>query len=92
MLFAMRLLDQLSTVSRMYCGAVGISRARVATVIFNHGAKFELIDQGRDINTRTFETAMAWFSAHWPTDLAWPDGIDRPESEKVATAAQEAAP
>jgi hypothetical protein len=88
----MQLLDQLSTVSRTYCAAVGISRARVATIIFNHGAKFDLIDQGRDINTRTFETAMAWFSANWPDGLDWPEGIDRPASGSSVTAAQEATP
>ncbi|HWJ71908.1 MAG TPA: hypothetical protein VNX29_01965 [Kaistia sp.] len=80
----MTLLDQLRLVSTTYCSAVGRSRARVATLIFDHGAKFDLIDQGRDIHTRTFEKALAWFFAHWPEGLAWPEGVLVPAEEDVA--------
>lgn len=80
----MQLLDQLSLVANTYCAAVGLSRARVATIIFDHGAKFDLIDQGRDINTRTFEKALSWFSANWPAGLDWPADVPRPQPAEAA--------
>lgn len=85
----MMLLDQLIAVSNAYCAASRLSRARVATIVFDQGAKLDQIAAGRDIQTRTFEKAMAWFSANWPDGLAWPEGVPRPV---VSALAAEASP
>ncbi|HEV7284032.1 MAG TPA: hypothetical protein VGN75_04175 [Kaistia sp.] len=80
----MRLLEQLTSVMMTYSNATGLSLARISTLVFNHGAKFELLQKGSDINTRSFERAMLWFSAHWPDDQAWPEGVARPVVEEAA--------
>lgn len=33
---------------------------------------------GRDMNTRTYESAMQRFADIWPADLAWPTDVPRP--------------
>lgn len=55
-----------------------MSRARLSTLLFNDGKALARISTGKDVTTRTFESAMAWFSANWPTGLNWPEGIERP--------------
>lgn len=71
--------QQLLKVSDGYATAVGLSRARVSTIVLNRGATLDAIAGGTaDVTTGTFERAMAWFSAHWPAGAAWPEGIERP--------------
>ncbi|HEV7284713.1 MAG TPA: hypothetical protein VGN75_07630 [Kaistia sp.] len=79
----MKLLDQLTSVMTEYSAATGLSLARISTLVFNHGAKFELLQQGSDINTRSFERAMCWFSTNWPDTRPWPACVPRPEGEVV---------
>lgn len=61
-----------------FCAATGRSKSRVATVIFNDGKKFGLIEAGGDVGTKVFERALRWFADNWPADTAWPEGVDRP--------------
>lgn len=77
----MTLLDQLTAVMVDYSAATGLSLARISTLVFNHGSKFELLQRGGDINTRTFESAMFWFSDNWPATRPWPEKVARPEKE-----------
>ena len=69
--------DQLIAVADAYCLAVGLSRARVATIVFNAGAALDRIAAGRDLKTGSWERAMRWFSDHWPDGAEWPEGIER---------------
>lgn len=78
------LTSDLITVSDLYCAARGLSRARVSTLIFNAGKTLDGIAEGRDLGTRSFERAMAWFSANWPEGRIWPEGIERPEAGAFA--------
>ncbi len=76
---AMNLIANILAVANAYCGHTGLSRSRVATIVFNDGKKLDLIARGADLNTRRYEKAMLWFSANWPEALAWPTGIERPK-------------
>lgn len=71
--------EQLLDVSDRFCRHVGRSRSRISTLAFGDGLRLDGIAAGRDLNTRSFERAMAWFSANWPEGLAWPEEIARPE-------------
>lgn len=60
--------------------------------VFNDGKRIVDIRDGSDVGVRRLARAMAWFSAHWPADLAWPAAIARPlpipqDADRVATAA-----
>lgn len=69
----------LITTSDAYCAAVGLSRSRVSTLVFNDGKGLDRIAGGGDLNTRSFEKAMLWFAFNWPLGTAWPEGVERPE-------------
>jgi len=74
----MKLTDQLLAVAVKYCEAVRLSRGRVSTLVFGDGMRLDGIASGKDLNTRSYEKAMLWFSSNWPDALPWPDGIERP--------------
>lgn len=83
----MTLKQQLLLVSDAYAAAVGLSRARVSTIVLNRGATLEAIADGRaDVTTGTFEKAMRWFSANWPADLPWPDDVPFPQDASASPA------
>lgn len=61
-----------------YCGATGRSRARVSTLIWDHGARAARIAAGAGYTVRTRDRGVRWFSDHWPEGAEWPDDIPRP--------------
>jgi hypothetical protein len=84
------LTDQLIRVTDAYCAASGVTRSTVSNRIFMDGKRLDSIAGGTDLNTRSFEKAMRWFSANWPDGVVWPEGIARPEPS-VAEASEEGA-
>lgn len=71
-------------VADAYCLARGLSRARVATIVFNAGGALDRIASGRDLNTGSWERAMRWFSDNWPEGAEWPDQVERPSASTEA--------
>jgi len=80
----MTLRDDLLQTADTYCAAVNRSRARIGTIIWNDGARFDAIAKGADTTTRNFEKAMQWFSDNWPDDTPWPEGVERPAKQAAA--------
>ena len=74
----MHLTEQLLTVASAYSEKTGTSLSTISTKLFNGGGRLSAIASGGDLNTRNFESAMAWFSENWPKDLDWPAGVGRP--------------
>ena len=72
------LTDQLIAVANAYSAATGVSISTISTKLFNGGGRLAAIAAGGDLNTRSFESAMRWFSDNWPDDLEWPAGVARP--------------
>ena len=72
--------NRLLAVSDAYCAAVGLSDARVSTLVFNAGSKIKFLKSGTDLSTGHYVRAMQWFSEMWPNDLKWPTGIRRKQS------------
>lgn len=79
----MTLLDALLTVSSRFCEAGSISAARASTLVFGDGKVLTRLADGRDLTTRRLETAMQWFSDHWPEGAAWPADVPRPAKAPV---------
>jgi hypothetical protein len=74
--------SQLLTVADAYCAAKGLSRARVSTIVFNAGLALDRIASGKDLNTATWERAIAWFDQNWPDHTAWPREVSRPSQQQ----------
>ena len=55
------------------------SQSTISRLSTGSGATMTRLENGKTITIRRAAAAFDWFSAHWPTDLAWPLGIPRPE-------------
>lgn len=85
----MTLTERLLLVADTYCAAVKRSRARVSTRIFQSGSRLDGIADGKDLVTKSYETAMSWFSANWPEGVEWPADVERPApAERTIEAAE----
>jgi hypothetical protein len=71
-------------VADRYCGALNISRPRLATLLVNDGKFFDRVAAGGGFTARTYERSLRWFSDHWPNDTPWPEGISRPTPHEMA--------
>ncbi|BAP94516.1 hypothetical protein [Aurantimonas phage AmM-1] len=70
---------QLVVTSEAYCQGRGIALGTLSARLLNRGSRLATIrDERADLTTGSFEAAMAWFSANWPEDVAWPSGVIRP--------------
>lgn len=38
-------------------------------------------DDGKTFTARKYDEIIQWFSANWPAEAAWPDGIVRPDQK-----------
>lgn len=71
-------IEQILALADAYGAARGVKDATVSTLVFADGKRIQAIRDGRDLGVRTAMKAFQWFSDHWPADVEWPDGIDRP--------------
>jgi hypothetical protein len=62
-----------------------VSTARVATQCANHGAFFSRLNAGATCTVDRYLQIKQWFSDHWPINLVWPLGVDRPGILPVQT-------
>ncbi|TWA71876.1 hypothetical protein FBZ84_101142 [Azospirillum baldaniorum] len=70
---------QLLTLAEAYARSTGLSEARIATLVRNQGVFFKRIRAGGGCSVDTYLDVKDWFAGHWPTDLPWPEGVDRPD-------------
>jgi hypothetical protein len=66
----------------------GVSHWAISQRIYGRGDVFSRLMDGHNCFHSTIERAERWFAANWPEDLAWPEGVMRPDRqiapEKVA--------
>ncbi|WP_042700775.1 hypothetical protein [Azospirillum sp. B506] len=79
---------QLSTLAAQYASAMGVSEARVATRAMNDGSFFKRISSGGSCSVDVYLRLKQWFADHWPPDLEWPVGVDRPDVLPNTTAVE----
>ena len=86
----MNLTQHLVALIDAYAAAKALSPSRVTTIVLGSGSMDRRLRAGKTITVDRFEKAVAWFDAHWPNDLPWPQGLPRP-SLAVESAKTEAA-
>lgn len=64
------MLEQLEKLADIWCGATGLSRARLATIVVNRGSFFDRIAAGAGCNVQTVEQ----FLSHFRDGANWPNG------------------
>lgn len=64
--------------------ATGLSIRQISVMAFNDHNKILRIRGGADLATRSYESALQFFSDNWPA-IRWPAGVKRPQkSQQVA--------
>lgn len=71
--------QQIICLAEAYEHATGLPLKKISRRVFNSSARIKSLIEGGDLNTRTADTAVDWFSRHWPADTPWPDDVDRLE-------------
>lgn len=74
----MSAINQLLDLARAYGDAENIELSTVSSRVFDDSKKLGALQTGRDIQVKRLESALRWFSDHWPENVAWPEGIPRP--------------
>ncbi|WP_439398987.1 hypothetical protein ACRQ5Q_16705 [Bradyrhizobium sp. PMVTL-01] len=78
-------IDSLLKVARAYAAAEGIDLSTASWRALGDTKKLSAMEQGADIQVRRFEKTMSWFSDNWPANTEWPEGIERPARQQVAS-------
>lgn len=74
----------LATLAKAFEAATGVTPASVGQSALKDNTFFpRVLDEGAGFTIKTFDRVVEWFAKHWPADLAWPDGIERPSLTKV---------
>lgn len=80
----MGLTEQLISVAQTYACATGLALSTVSRMAARSGNLFGRLTSSATLTVRRYEEVMRWFSAHWPPDTAWPDGVERPVAIREA--------
>ncbi|HEY4136467.1 MAG TPA: hypothetical protein VGO34_14780 [Alphaproteobacteria bacterium] len=48
-------------------------------MVHNSGVFFARLRGGKGCSVDTYLKFKRWFFDNWPADVAWPEGVDRPE-------------
>lgn len=70
--------QQLTRLAELYGKARKLSEASIANQIRCNGGFFARLRQGGSCRVDTMHRVLQFFSDNWPSDVSWPDGIDRP--------------
>lgn len=77
--------EHLLKLAEAYRSHVGLSLSTVSSYAANDGKLFRrFAEDGAGCTVRRANALVQWFSDHWPEDLEWPKGIDRPAKTKGA--------
>lgn len=76
----------LRTLADLYATAKGMELVSVAQSALGDWRFFKRLEdkETASFTVRKYDSAVAWFSARWPSDLTWPEGIVRPEVNQAA--------
>lgn len=78
----------LVTLATAYGVAMKMEMATVAQRALGDWRFFQRLEDKdtASFTIRKYDAAVAWFSARWPADTAWPDGVARPDVAGQAAA------
>jgi hypothetical protein len=62
----------------------GVTHWAISMRLAGRGDLFSKLERGADVRMGTYERLLRKFSACWPEDLAWPEGVPRPDPAEDA--------
>ena len=76
--------SHLEALANAYATARRLELVTVARLATGDWRFFERVNAGSSFTARKYDTIVAWFSANWPADIEWPDGVPHQRSNKAA--------
>ncbi len=73
-------LSKLLAVCDTYAALTGQAEATISTRFLGNGNRIREIRAGGDMGSRRIVRALAQFSALWPENAQWPEGVERPSA------------
>jgi hypothetical protein len=70
----------LKACAEAYAAARKLETTTVARLAANDWRFFDRLDE-KTFTIRKYDQILAWFSANWPEDVPWPEGVTRPVCE-----------
>lgn len=81
------LTDQMLTVAKAYCEALGVSLSVASRRAFDESKLLGDLDRGHSSPTlKRSDRALRWFSDNWPDGHDWPADVPRPPTAEIAPA------
>lgn len=77
-------LSHLLDVIDAYTQATSVKEVTLSHRVFGDSKKIAMLRSGSDITLGRFNDAFEWFSANWPENAEWPEGVSRPAVERAA--------
>lgn len=77
------LANNLIALGAIYGAAVGLQESTVGRQCAADARFFARIRGGKTFTVKKFDDVVLWFSAHWPSQVVWPENIYRPSIDEV---------
>lgn len=77
-------ISHLLTVIDTFAAATSVKEVTLSHRVFGDSKKIAALRSGSDITLGRFNGALDWFSANWPHDVVWPEGVARPTVDEAA--------
>jgi len=71
-----------------YCARRKIVRPTLSGYMLRDSRVLDRIAAGGSMTTKNYRRCLEWLSAHWPADLPWPSGVERPAVMEPMAAAE----
>lgn len=71
--------DQMITLIETLARHRGLSESRISCLCSGGGNLIRRLREKRPLTVDRYLSIKSWFGAHWPPDLPWPAGVDRPD-------------
>ncbi|MCH9852957.1 MAG: hypothetical protein K0U45_05575 [Alphaproteobacteria bacterium] len=70
--------NHILNLAKTYASYKSLKLSTVSTYASNHGNFFHNLENGSSLTVQRARYVINWFSINWPSDLAWPEEIERP--------------
>lgn len=75
--------DNLRRVGEQFCSASDLAPATIWSRAAKDARFMERIESGKGFTVKSYDSAMRWFSANWPSTAIWPASVPRPVPEPI---------
>ena len=74
--------NDLTILAKKLANRERITLSGISARYAKNGNFFTRLENGGGCTLATYKKCTQWFSDNWPTDLAWPAGIERPAPQQ----------